>query len=144
MKSDSLKSLCPRLRGPANKLLVYRYVRDRERKNILFTFLKQVWEVVTPIFFPLSHKSQGLGLRDRLGAQNAIKRPRNKRPLSQGQAEIVKAWIHFILTFMRQFYGQASESYLEAICKWKTLPTLIYHINISGAYHRILVMKAGI
>lgn len=54
-------------------------------------------------------------------------------PLCQEQAEIVKARIHFILAFMRQFYGQASESYPEVICKQKTPPTLIYQINISGA-----------
>lgn len=64
-------------------------------------------------------------------------------PLSQGQTEIVEAELRFLPAFMRQFYGQASELYLETICKRKTLPTLIYH-KYFWSYHCILVMKAGI
>lgn len=58
---------------------------------------------------------------------------KHNRPLGQGQAKIVKARIHFMLAFTRQFYRQASASYLEAICKRKTLPTFIHYVNISGA-----------
>lgn len=73
IKPESLKLLFLWLRGPASGLLVYRYVQDREAKNILCVcFSKAGLRSSHTKFFPLSQTFLW-PLRNGLGAQNPIK-----------------------------------------------------------------------